>query len=99
MKREEWTLIVSIGNTIPFDLGMSQGRPDIRLELASGEGLLFNGWVGGWVGGDGYTDDAGSSLEECLLEGAVLRRRRLFSLHLDEVSSWVARGQRVRFIV
>ncbi|CAM9354156.1 unnamed protein product [Ectocarpus fasciculatus] len=41
---KEWTLIVSIGNTIPFDLGMSQGRPDVRLELASGEGLLFNGY-------------------------------------------------------
>ncbi|CAB1110705.1 unnamed protein product [Ectocarpus sp. CCAP 1310/34] len=41
---KEWTLIVSIGNTIPFDLGMSKGRPDIRLELASGEGLLFNGY-------------------------------------------------------
>ncbi|CBJ30952.1 expressed unknown protein [Ectocarpus siliculosus] len=41
---KEWTLIVSIGNTIPFDLGVSQGRPDIRLELASGEGLLFNGY-------------------------------------------------------
>ncbi|CAM9665446.1 unnamed protein product, partial [Hapterophycus canaliculatus] len=40
---KEWTLIVSIGNTIPFDLGTVQGSPDIRLELASGEGLLFNG--------------------------------------------------------
>ncbi|CAM9415593.1 unnamed protein product [Scytosiphon promiscuus] len=41
---KEWTLIVSIGNTIPFDLGTTQGSPDIRLELSSGEGLLFNGY-------------------------------------------------------
>lgn len=41
--KKEWTLIVSIGNTIPFDLGTCSGSPDLRLELASGEGLLFNG--------------------------------------------------------
>eukprot|EP00903_Cladosiphon_okamuranus_P018159 g16709.t1 len=41
---KEWTLIVSIGNTIPFDLGTCSGSPDLRLELASGEGLLFNGY-------------------------------------------------------
>lgn len=43
VEKKEWTLIVSIGNTIPFDLGTCQGSPDVRLELASGEGLLFNG--------------------------------------------------------
>ena len=41
----EWTLIVSIGNTIPFELGTSEASPDVTVELASGEGLLFNGWV------------------------------------------------------
>ncbi|CAN0528885.1 unnamed protein product, partial [Laminaria digitata] len=40
----EWTLIVSIGSTIPFELGTSPDSADVKLELASGEGLLFNGY-------------------------------------------------------